>query len=206
MALGADYVTTAELKGELGISDSTNDTQIALAITAASQAVTTWCERDFNAAGSVTARSYYPTHERLVMVDDISTATGLVVKTDTGDTGTYDTTLDATAYQLEPLNGVATGLTGWPYTSIRAVDSSIFQTSYYRPSVQVSANWGWASVPGPVKKATMVMAARLYKRKDSAEGVLSGFGEFGPVRVGTRMDPDVEKLLMPYRKMPVPVM
>jgi hypothetical protein len=33
--------------------------------------------------------------------------------------------------------------------------------------------------------------------------VIGGFSDFGPVRVGTRLDPDVEQLLAPYRRIAV---
>jgi hypothetical protein len=39
---------------------------------------------------------------------------------------------------------------------------------------------------------------RQFKRYDSPTGVM-GFGDLGVMRVG-RVDPDVEKLLMPFRK------
>jgi hypothetical protein len=42
-------------------------------------------------------------------------------------------------------------------------------------------------------------AMRQFKRYDSPTGVM-GFGDLGVMRVG-RVDPDVEKLLMPFRKM-----
>lgn len=47
-----------------------------------------------------------------------------------------------------------------------------------------------------VRLACLMHAARLYKRKNSPEGV-AGFGEFGTVRV-SRFDPDVEDLLSPF--------
>lgn len=202
MALGDDYATLTELKSEFDIGDADDDTELLLSLSAATTWVTGYCQRDFNAAGAATARVFYPDHSCIVNVDDISTTTGLIVKTDSGDDGTYETTWSASDYQLEPLNQVVAGVTGWPYTRIRAVDLQRFPSSSHHAPVQVTANWGWPSVPSTVKKATLIMAARFYKRRFSPEGVLGGFDAFGPVRVGSRTDPDVEALLLPYRKHP----
>lgn len=200
MALGADYVTIAELKSEFGIGDSEDDTELTLAVSSASAWVTTYCERDFNQAGSASARIFYGSHVGVVHVDDISTTDGLIVKSDGGDDGTFESTWTSSDYQLEPLNGMRSGLTGWPYTAIRFVEASYVWPRGRRAGFQITANWGWPAVPTPIKKATLVMAARLYKRRYSPEGVLGGFDSFGPVRVGSRLDPDVAQLLAPYRK------
>ena len=204
MALGDPYATTAELKSELRITDADDDTQLALAVEAASEWITSWCERDFNQAATTSVRTFYPS-AGIVHVDDIATTTGLVVGVDTGDDGTYETTWTiSTDFTLEPVNGVVGGVSGHPFTRIRPTGTLSFPSSLtYRPSVQVTATWGWPAVPSSVKRAALILAARLYKRRDSAEGILGGLGDFGPVRVGTRLDPDVEMLLAAYRKYPV---
>jgi hypothetical protein len=62
--------------------------------------------------------------------------------------------------------------------------------------LQVTALWGWPAVPDEIEQATALYAARLYRRKDSPQGVIGG-GDFGPVRV-SRIDPDVEALIAPF--------
>jgi hypothetical protein len=57
---------------------------------------------------------------------------------------------------------------------------------------------GTLAIPDGVFRATIMLAARLFKRRESTDGV-AGFGEFGAVRV-TAVDPDVENLLAPYRR------
>jgi hypothetical protein len=59
--------------------------------------------------------------------------------------------------------------------------------------VRVTAKWGWPAVPDTVVQATLIQASRLYRRKDSPEGVL-GSAEWGTVRLG-RVDPDVYALI-----------
>jgi hypothetical protein len=52
--------------------------------------------------------------------------------------------------------------------------------------------------PSEVHTATLIQAARIYKRRGSPEGVAS-FGDFGPVAV-SRLDPDIEADLSPFLK------
>jgi hypothetical protein len=55
-------------------------------------------------------------------------------------------------------------------------------------------------VPIAITQACVVQASRLFKRLDSPLGV-AGFGDLGVVRVGRALDPDVEQLVSPYRRM-----
>jgi hypothetical protein len=127
------------------------------------------------------------------MVDDISTTTGLIVKIDSNGDGTYATTLTASQYQLEPVNGLAKGS---PVTMIRAINTAM-PTRSAPAGVQVTAKWGWPSVPSPVTSACILLAGRLVKRGDSLLGV-AGFGDLGAITVRA-IDPDVERMLRPYR-------
>jgi hypothetical protein len=65
-------------------------------------------------------------------------------------------------------------------------------------SVQVTGVFGFASIPSAIKQATILASLRAYKRFESPTGVL-GFSDVGVVRIG-RLDPDVERLVSPYRK------
>jgi hypothetical protein len=62
----------------------------------------------------------------------------------------------------------------------------------------VTGVFGFASVPIAIKQATILAALRAYKRYESPTGVL-GFSDMGVVRIG-RLDPDVQRLIDPYRK------
>lgn len=190
-------ITAANLKTHLSITGAQHDTIVANAVNAANQAVVHWTDRDFDkvAVGSETARVFYPENRCLAIVDDFHDTTNLVVKTDEGDDGTYETTWATTDYQLEPLNQRENGITV-PYYRIVAVESRLFPTLNRRPSVQVTAAWGWTAVPDDVFEATLMLAARLFHRKDSPQGV-AGFDQFGAVRL-TRTDEDVKLLLHPF--------
>lgn len=203
MALGDDYVTASELKAELGITDTVDDTQLELAIDAASSWINAYCERDFNQASAATARVFQPLSPFVCYVDDIASTTNLAVKTDVSSLGTYTETWSTTDYELRPVNAIVNGQ-AHAYTSILSVQSRTFPYARRSP-VQVTAIWGWPAVPKQVKKACMVQAARLYKRRFSPEGVLGGAEGMGPVRVGHKLDPDVCALLSAFRRDPSPV-
>ncbi|HEX6968106.1 MAG TPA: hypothetical protein VF174_04730 [Micromonosporaceae bacterium] len=200
MALGDPYATRDELKARMDITDTADDDRLDDALAAASREIEAWCDRQFNKATVASARVFRPLSRWTVLVDDFHTTTDLVVATDTGDDGTYATTWTAADYELEPVNGVVSGQSGWPYYRIRAVGSHEFPCGRRRHTVRVTAQWGWAAVPGPVKEACLIVAEELFKLGDAPFGV-AGFGEFGPVRV--RMNSRAQSLLAPYRRNPV---
>lgn len=195
MAIGDQYATAAELRPRLSITDSAHDTELNAALTAASRSLEAFCNRQFNTDNTAVARVYYPTSPTMVSVDDFHTTTDLVVETDDNDDGTFETTWDSADYQLEPLNQLRHG-ESWPYWKLRAVKSRDFPVNH-RATVQVTAQWGWSSVPASVKEACLIMAAETYKLREAPFGV-AGFGEFGAVRV--RDNPKAASLLTPYRQ------
>ena len=189
------YVALSELKSALGITSSTDDAFLNLAIGAAETAINDLCGRKFTVDGSASARTYRA-QPYLCVTDDVSTLTGLVVKTDTSGDGTFDTTWASSDYQVEPLNNLVKGRS---VNNLRAVGDYLFPVyGDGLASVEVTANWGWPAVPDPIEQATLMMASRLYGRKSSPMGVI-GVGDFGPVRI-SRSDPDVAHMLMDYRR------
>lgn len=196
MALGDNYATDAELKTRLGISDNTEDAAISAAVSTSSRNIEKYCRRQFNSAGSASTRKFYPISSTVCLVDDFHTTTGFELTTDTDGDGVYETIWDEDAYILEPLDGIRDGVPGWPYWKIRAVDFNQFYNSR-RPNVQLTANWGWASVPVSIKEATLALAEEVFKMKDSPYGI-AGFGEFGFVRV--RENPKIVSMLKDYRR------
>jgi len=189
------YVALSELKSALGITGSTDDDFLNLAIDSAEESIDDLCGRVFTAAGSASARTYRA-QPYLAVTDDISTLTGLVVKTDTSGDGTFDTTWASTDIQAEPLNNLVKGRS---VNNLRAVGSYTFPVyGDGLASVEVTAKWGWPAVPDSIKQSALMLASRLYSRKASPMGVI-GVGDFGPVRV-SRSDPDIAHLLMDYRR------
>lgn len=202
MAIVNGYATLADVKAAARITDAIDDGLLEIAIESSSRDIDSYCERVFYTTGATAvARLYIPQDIYLVETDDIISVTTL--KTDSSGDGTFDITWAASDYQLEPLNGRAGGI-DTPATRIRAIGDYLWPV--YEPrnvnsnqaSVQVTGVFGFASIPAAIKQATILASLRAYKRYESPTGVL-GFSDIGVVRVG-RLDPDVERLVSPYRK------
>ena len=140
-------------------------------------------------------RYYAPSDSLNVTTDDFISLVSLQTMSD--DEQVYDTTWGSDDYQLEPLNGIADGISQ-PYNHIRAVGDYTYLTLDGEATVKVTAVWGWNAVPIQVTQATVIQASRIFKRLDSPLGIISG--ELGSMRVGSRLDPDVAQLVDSLRK------
>lgn len=179
MALGDNYINGPELKSYMGIEIDSYDVQIEDAISSASREVEDYCHRQFNDSGAVSARIFRPAGPRGVVVDDFSTAVGLIIQTDDDGDGVFETTWDPADYELSPLGGIRNAQTGWPYWRIRATGAKRFHYNR-RSNVQVTARWGWAAVPDPVKQSVYILASDTFQLKDSRLGV-AGSDQFGQI-------------------------
>ena len=196
MALGDDYATLEELKGRLRIaeSDTADDDDLNNALEVASRGIESCCNRQFNDAGTPSARVFRPPIVGKAEVDDFSTTLGLVIETDTSGAGSFGSTWGAAEYELYPLNGIVGGVPGWPYWKINPVNRR-FPCSSARATLRVTARWGWAAVPAPVKAGCLILAEDLFKLRDTPFGV-GGYGEFGRIRA--RENPNVWMRIAPY--------
>lgn len=200
MPLRPDYVTSAQLKAHLRITDAADDLSIALVITAASRAIDKSTGRQFGLNGSAVARTYtwngaYIDCLPALAIDDVMTPTGLVVKIDQAGQGTYGTAL--TAVDPWPFNAAADSRP-WTHLVWRSYASGF--PGRRSQAVQVTANWGWTAVPEIVQEACLIQAARLFVRRDSQYGV-AGSPEFGSeLRLLERLDPDVALMLQTVRR------
>ena len=203
MAITNGYATLADVKAAARITDTIDDALLELSIESASRDIDAYTERVFYSTGATAvARVYIPQDIYLVETDDIISVT--TIKSDTGGNGVFDQLWAATDFQLEPLNGRAGGI-DTPATRIRAVGEYLWPV--YEPrnvnanqaSVEVTGVFGFATIPTAIRQATVLASLRAYKRYESPTGVL-GFSDMGAVRIG-RLDPDVQRLIDPYRKL-----
>lgn len=185
MAWAPDYIDVEELKAYLRISDTEDDDELALAVTAASRAVDAFCNRQFGkTAGSeerfYTARYDYVQGVWVVDIDDVMTTSGMAV--------TVDGTTEAD-YSLEPANAAANGK---PWTRLVFGDSAAAKPDGTAAQVGVTANpWGWTATPSAVQVATRLQASRFASRRDSPYGVAGSPSEGSEIRLLARVDPDV---------------
>lgn len=200
----SSYVSAAELKNYIGGIAQSNpaiDTIIDQVILTASRAVDAYCGRYFTAdvdgAGSAvaTARTYQVSGycERL-RIDDIADRAGATVKVDPEGDGTYGTTWVAgTNFLWGPSNQLSNGIVNWPTTDLVPVDLNAWPVyRNQRDQVQITAQWGWPSVPDAIKSCTFMTALDLLKMKDAPFGV-ANFDQYGPVRA--RANAQVAQLL-----------
>lgn len=194
MTVSNGYCTLADLKSVLRIIDNVDDVMLEARIEEASRVIDDYCDRRFYKDTAATARIYYSPSGDYVLTDDIATTSGLVVKIDTNSDGTYATTLSSSQYQVEPLNAVAKGVA---INRIMAVPSGSFPRKGMPAPIQVTAIWGWPTIPQPIRSACILLSGRLTKRGDSLLGV-AGFGDLGAITV-RNIDPDVQRMLAPYK-------
>lgn len=190
------YVTVPELQNALPVSDPGDVVLLGTAIDGASRSVDAYCGQRFWTDSAVKIRDYWATGG-LLTVDPISTATGLIVKTDTAGDGTYATTLTiSTDFILLPSNA-PDNYPAAPYTQIW-LPNGMFPSYPRRPNVQVTATFGWPAVPEDVKAAAMLLARDLFKELKDAPFGVAGVAEFGVLRI--RQNPTARMLLGRYRR------
>lgn len=193
------YAQVANLRRELRLGTATGnetsaDPELARALIAASRSIDEHVAPGGGyrfapipagdaGAGSVTRRIRVKSSTR-VEVPPCHDLT--LVEEDSSIAGSWST-IAATSYLPVPLDRP-----GWPVLALEAVGRS------WCGLLRVTATWGWETTPPPVVTATLILAARLWKRGTTPEGVISG--EFGAIQL-RRTDPDVAKLLEPYSRM-----
>lgn len=188
------YTDRDTVKSALGKTTADDrDDLIDAAIAAASRQIDQRCGRYFYADDAASARTFRA-RGRLTMdgcdwvleVDDFASDDSIVVETSYGVAGTWST---VSTYELGPDNADAV----WrPWTQIRGSAGWVIQHG----KVRVTAQWGWPAIPDEITQAATLLAARLYRRKDSPQGVIAS-ADWGSVRV-SRTDPDVEALIGPF--------
>lgn len=195
------YCSAEELKSRLGLTRPDDDSEVALAVAAASRAVEGYCERYFYRAADT--RTYVPEDLYRVRTDDLVSVTTLATDPagTTAQGGTFPVTWPAGSFQLLPYNPGKTG-EQWPYTSIRAVGGLTFP--WVTPlllmradRIQVTGVFGWPAVPQAVRTATLIAAAELFRMKDMPAGGGQP-GEFSIVTLG--QNPRIGELLSPYMR------
>lgn len=174
-------------RNELAGSD---DLLLQSALDAAEEMINEYCQRSFAVASvTATARQYTPHTgiEQVLRIHDCIAVTSVVEN---------GATVDSSGYTLEPLNALGWSGQAIPYQQLRRYTGA-WAFDYGKPTVTVTARWGWAATPEAVRTATLIIAKDIAQQRNTMAGV-AGFGEFGAVRV--RMNPIAVNLLTPLRR------
>ncbi|MFJ8023362.1 phage gp6-like head-tail connector protein [Streptomyces sp. NPDC096311] len=195
--MATEYATRDDLKAQLSIQvdDTSRDALLDKALKSASRGIERTTGRRFWLDATPTVRTYR-LHARVVregdgdvlLVDDIGDTTGMVVESASTGGGSFATITGS--YETTPENALADG---YPITGLLR-PNSIWGTAFTR--IRITAKFGWPAVPDDIASACLIQATRLYKRKDSPEGII-GSAEWG-VRNLSRRDPDVWALIEPF--------
>jgi len=184
------YATAAELRTQIektGTTGSAIDAALGIILDAASQAIDNYCNRpDGFISGAIASARYYSGQGYPWLRIDECTAIILVAVKDSGTDTTYTswTTTDWQAASGNPENPDWNRL---PYDLLVVLptgDYAIFTSGEFTtkrgfkptsdvmrgiPTVQVTANWGYATtIPPAIKQACIALSARWYKQGQAA--------------------------------------
>ena len=196
MAITNGYCTLSELKDSLQIDDSVDNASLEAAIMSASRMIDDYTQRFFykdGTVGSPVTRYYTPEDAISLNIDDIVTVSSIA--TDNDLLFTYTTVWATSDFVVEPINNPRKG---WPYNRLVAVGAYVWPFQIPQ-SVKITGAWGWSAVPQEIQLAAKIQASRLFIRRQSPFGI-AGTPELGTVRLSSRLDPDVEALIRPFKK------
>ena len=195
MTITNGYCTVGDLQETIG---STLDTpNMERAINTASRRVDTYCGRRFYIDDTLDSRLYRAVAPDRVIIDDITDNTSMTVKTNPSNSGTYQTTIASTDYVLRPEERGLNGAADMAWTEILLVNGEEFTSGNGRPEVEITALYGWETVPADVVQATILLASYVFRSKDAPFGAV-GVSDLGITRA--RMPAIVAELLDPYRR------
>jgi hypothetical protein len=195
MAVTNAYCTLADVKAALRIQDTLDDALLENSINSASRMIDQYCNRYFYSSSAGEVRYYKANDGFVCWIDDAQSISE--IKTASTDPLIFDTTWEAGDYQVLPANRWANGAY-YPITGITATDNYLFPVWADMALVKVTGQFGWESVPEPIKFACIIQASRLFKRLESPLGV-AGVSDIGIMRVGANIDGDVAQLINPFR-------
>lgn len=186
-----DYVDLSTLKDYLRINpdDDTEDEILQMAITSASAAIDSATGRTFGPSTALEDRYYQVyriDYDYFVNVDDVFDTTGLAVKASSDGGTTYTADVLFAPLPRQP---------GQPVRTLELNEG--FATGEW---VQVSGHFGYTAIPEPIRLATLLQANRYVKRRDAPYGVAGSVEMGSEMRLLNKLDPDVEVLIRPYKR------
>ena len=160
MDITNSYATPSQYRSVVGKTDTAQDGDIQTDLTAISRFLEGKMGRFFTKDDSAVERVYVP-HDNVtaIWVDDLA-ETPTAVKLDTGGDGQFATTLESTDFELLPLNADK-GPEPRPFMQIGMTPWGNYGYFQKKVRVQVTAKFGWPSVPDAIQRATIQLTAIL---------------------------------------------
>lgn len=199
MTITNGYATLAEVKHPtiLNITDSDYDTLLEVIVESASRAADNTCGRFFYS--SAETRFYTAEDPNRIFLEDVNSTASVTIYTDDDGDGTYENTWASTDFTFMPENAA---LNGFPATYIqRSINGNYSFPVAVPKGVKITATFGWASVPKPIKMAVLMQSNRLFKRLQTPLGQ-SSMNALGEQKLAIpKLDPDICMLIDQYRRL-----
>lgn len=188
MAITNGYCTLDELKNRLDLAGNESNAVLEQIVEAASRQIDGWCARSFYAETATRVVSASHAYE-IVLDRDLISITSIATD-DNGDR-VFETAWSPTDWET---------MGDAPFAAIYTAQNGARAFPFGRNRVQIAGVWGYAAtVPSPIREATLLLAGRLWKRKDAPFGI-AGSADHGELQTLPGMDPDVKQLIQPYRR------
>lgn len=198
MTITNGYATLPDVKhsAALNIANTDDDVLLEAVIESASRAIDNKTNRFFYAVAET--RYFTAENPNRIFVTDVNSTASITIYTDDDGDGTYENTWASTDFSFMPENAA---LNGFPATFIdRSINGNYSFPVGVPKGVKITATFGWAAVPKPIGLACRMQAQRLYKRLSTPLGSAS-MSALGEVKLQLpKIDPDIEMLIEPYRK------
>jgi len=185
------YCTVADVKTEIGITDSVDDDRITRIVYAVSRQIDDFVQADVQ---PLSQTRYYRASSPWTCNTEPFTALTSVAFDSAGDWATY--TVIATAYASPP-NASSMGR---PYTSIMLSPLSSNLFPMHERGVRVIATFGYgATAPKVIKEAAIMQASLVYRQQVSGGAPIAGGADFAQPIIQAGLHPMVRRMLEPYR-------
>jgi hypothetical protein len=208
-AVNFAYCSVGEVKSALAVSpdDTKDDFEIQRAVLSATSMLTNECGQHFYRVTE--ARTFTYDSITALFTDPFVPGSITSFKLDYDGDGVYEVTwAENVNYQaMRFADHYNAGYLGEkrPHNYVQALLNSSVGGGQFLPfiwpwtqrnRVQITATWGWQSVPQNIANAALILAVDLFKAKDTPWGV-AGFGELGLVRV--QSNPQIMDLITDYQ-------
>lgn len=193
------YASLPELKNRMQVTNDRHDADMSTDLMAASVAITNQTGRRFELENTTEARTFQangPGWRCFIDDLDISDVDGTehaptITTTSGGRTDTYTAHTGEVILCTVQRSNVVDLIEGDTYTF------PVGRGCWVKVTPDSDAQgWGWGVTPAPIVEATLLLASRYHKRRNSPEGAI-GFEGAGVGRIAGR-DPDVAALIAPY--------
>ena len=189
------YASIEELQAHIdasgGVSWNAADLgNMSLALEAATRWLDERTDTNFRAVSGT--RVFTARFHDWLIIDDLVSLTSL--KTDDDDDGVYETVWTTGDYRLGPRNAVARNR---PYRDIRCTaDGDYAFPTKVRDGVEIVGLFGYSTEPpAPIRQACLMLAHRLWLRKDAVFGV-AGTPGLGVTVVQAKITADADILTL----------